>query len=233
MLLTIVVPVFNEESTVGQVLERLRGIDYGLPKEIIAVNDGSSDGTAQALNATLAAWPLGGDALRVHHSPCNLGKGSSVRIGFSLSRGDVIAIQDADLELDPNDLRPLINLVASGEAQVAYGSRFANSGVRGRLAFYAANRALAGLTNLLYGSSLSDIETCYKVLHKDVLGALKLRGSRFEIEPEITAQVLRAGFQIVERPIGYQPRTAAQGKKISWRDGFGAVYTLFAQRIGK
>ena len=231
MKLSIVIPVYNEARTVAQVIDKVRELDFGpgVDKEIIVVNDGSSDGTRQAL----ARFESGVPGVRVHHSPVNLGKGSSVRIGFSYASGDVVTIQDADLELDPEEYKKLIQPIVNGEADVVYGSRFLDAGRRGTFLFYLANRSLAGLTNLLYGARLTDIETCYKVLRRDVLDQLTLRAARFEIEPELTAQVLKHGFRLLELPIGYNPRSKAEGKKISWRDGFGAVYMLVNQRLQK
>ena len=228
MKLSIVIPVYNEAKTVAELIEKVRALDiHGLTKEIIIVNDGSSDGTREALQ------PFEGGPIRVHHSPVNLGKGASVRIGFSYATGDIITIQDADLELDPIEYKRLIQPILDGSADVVYGSRFLDSGKRGTLLFYLANRGLASLTNALYGARLTDIETCYKVLRRDVLDQLTLRASRFEIEPELTAQVLKHGFRLVELPVAYNPRSKAEGKKISWRDGFAAVSMLVNQRLKK
>lgn len=224
MKLSIVIPVFNEAKTVAELVEKVRALD--LEKEIIIVNDGSSDGTREAL-----AVFEGAPGIRVHHSPVNLGKGASVRIGFSFATGDIVTIQDADLELDPNEYHALIRPILDGEADVVFGSRFLGTGRRGKLSFYLANRALATLTNTLYSAHLTDIETCYKVFRADVVKALKLRAARFEIEPELTSQVLKRGFRLVELPIGYTPRGHEEGKKISWKDGFQAVYTLLSQRF--
>jgi dolichol-phosphate mannosyltransferase len=224
MRLSIIIPVFNEAGTVAAIIEKVRALD--LDKDIIIVNDGSSDGTRQAL-APYDNVP----GIRVHHSPVNLGKGASVRIGFSYAEGDIVTIQDADLELDPSEYHELIKPILDDTADVVYGSRFLGTGRKGKLSFYIANRALAMLTNTLYGSHLTDIETCYKVFRKDVLAALNLRASRFEIEPELTAQVLKNGFRVVEKPIGYTPRGHDEGKKINWKDGFVAVYTLINQKM--
>ena len=225
---SIVIPVFNEAATVRTLVDKVRRLK--LDKELIIVNDGSSDGTREAL-----AEYEGQPSITVHHNPVNLGKGSSVRIGFSLARGEIVTIQDADLELEPDDIYKLLEPIARGEADVVYGSRFLGQGLvegrKGQLSFYLANRALATLTNILYGSRLTDIETCYKVFRRDVLPHLCLRASRFEIEPEITAQVLKRSLRIVELPIGYKPRSSEEGKKIAWRDGFSAVYTLLDQRV--
>jgi glycosyltransferase involved in cell wall biosynthesis len=223
--LSIVIPVFNEAKTVAAIIEKVRALD--LDKEIIIVNDGSSDGTREALAPYEQVA-----GVRVHHSPVNLGKGASVRIGFSYAAGDIVTIQDADLELDPAEYHALIEPILDGSADVVYGSRFLGGGRKGKLSFYLANRALATLTNTLYGSRLTDIETCYKVFRADVLPRLRLRAARFEIEPELTAQVLKAGFRVVEKPIGYTPRGHDEGKKISWKDGFVAVYTLLNQKLG-
>jgi glycosyltransferase involved in cell wall biosynthesis len=230
MKLSIIIPVYNESKTVGAVIDKVRSLDLGggIDKEIIVVNDGSSDGT----RAALAGYESLPD-VRVHHSPVNLGKGSSVRIGFSFAGGDIVTIQDADLELDPAEYRELIKPILDGSADVVYGSRFVGKGRQGKLSFWVANKALATLTNVLYRSSLTDIETCYKVLRADVIGQLKLKASRFEIEPELTAQLLKRGFRIRELPIGYAPRTHDEGKKINWRDGFGAVWMLVNQRLEK
>jgi glycosyltransferase involved in cell wall biosynthesis len=230
MKLSIIIPVYNEARTVGAVIDKVRGLDLGpgIDKEIIVVNDGSSDGTREALGSYERI-----EGVRVHHSPVNLGKGSSVRIGFSFASGDIITIQDADLELDPSEYKQLIVPILDGSADVVYGSRFAGKGRKGKLSFWIANKALATLTNVLYQARLTDIETCYKVLRADVVKQLKLKASRFEIEPELTAQLLKRGFRIRELPIGYTPRTHDEGKKINWRDGFGAVWMLVNQRLDK
>lgn len=230
MKISIIIPVFNEAKTVGGVIDKVRTLDLGrdLDKEIIVVNDGSSDGTREAL---APYEKMAG--VRVHHSPVNLGKGSSVRIGFSFATGDLITIQDADLELDPAEYKNLIVPILDGSADVVYGSRFAGKGKQGKLSFWIANKALATLTNTLYRASLTDIETCYKVFRADVIPKLKLKAARFEIEPELTAQLLKRGFRIKELPIGYAPRTHDEGKKINWKDGFGAVWMLVTQRLDK
>jgi glycosyltransferase involved in cell wall biosynthesis len=222
--LSVIIPVFNEARTVAALIEKVRAV--ALDKEIIIVNDGSSDGTREALA------PFENVAgVRVHHSPVNLGKGASVRIGFSMAQGDIVTIQDADLELDPEEYHRLIVPIVDGSADVVYGSRFLTQNPKGHIAFYVANRGLAVLTNVLFGSNLSDIETCYKVFRRDVLARLKLRASRFEIEPEITGQVLKNHLRLVELPIGYTPRTSTEGKKLNWRDGFAAVGMLLRQRF--
>ncbi len=224
--LSIVMPVFNEAATVATVIEHVAKLD--LDKELIVVDDGSSDGTAEALQPF-----IGRPGIQIHVSPVNLGKGASLRIGFKHATGDIVTVQDADLELDPSEFKRLIVPIVEGRADVVYGSRFLNAERRGALLFYAANRMLSGLASVLYGARITDVETCYKVFRRDVLQSLTLRASRFEIEPELTAQVLKHGYRLIELPVAYSPRTAAQGKKISWRDGFAAVSMLVNQRFSK
>jgi glycosyltransferase involved in cell wall biosynthesis len=228
MKVSIVIPVYNEAQTVAALVDKVRALDFGpgTEKELLIVDDGSSDGTREALRRF-----DGVDGIRLHHSPVNLGKGASLRIGFRQATGDIVTIQDADLELDPEELKRLIVPITEGRADVVFGSRFLDGKRRGSPIFYLANRGLAALTNLLYGAHLTDIETCYKVFRADVLAVLTLRASRFEIEPELTAQVLKRGFRLIELPIGYSPRSKNEGKKISWKDGFGAIVTLLNQRF--
>jgi dolichol-phosphate mannosyltransferase len=217
--------VFNEERTIAAVIEKVRALP--IDKEIIVVNDGSRDGTREALRP----YDSGVPGVRVHHSPVNLGKGASVRIGFSYATGDIVTIQDADLELDPAEYLTLIQPIVEGKADVVFGSRFLGGSRKGTWGFYLANRALAELTTLLFRTRITDMETCYKVFRRDVLDSLRLRAARFEIEPELTAQVLKRGLRLIEMPIAYNPRSRSEGKKISWRDGIQAVTTLLAQRL--
>ncbi len=227
MRLSIVIPCYNEAATVGALVDRVRELD--IDKELLIVNDGSTDGTREALRRF-----EGQPGITVHHSPVNLGKGASVRIGFSLAKGDIVTIQDADLELDPAEFLRLIQPIESGEADVVFGSRFLRPpppGQRGNIAFYLANRGLSVFASMLYGQKLTDIETCYKLMRREVLAKLNLRAARFELEPELTAQLCKRGFKILELPIGYKPRTSAEGKKLSWKDGFGAFYKLVDERL--
>lgn len=228
-LLSIVVPVYNEETTVRSVIERLLAIDLPVPREILVVNDGSTDGTRGVLDGI----PEVPSILRIIHAPVNAGKGRAIRTGFEQARGTIVAIQDADLELDPAQLADLVAPILAGESKVVYGSRF----LRGRPAApwltIVANRTLTAFTNLLYGSRITDMETCYKVMRTDVARELKLEANRFDIEPEITAKVLRQGLQIVERPVRFEPRSRAQGKKIGWRDGVQAILVLVRLRFGR
>ena len=224
--LSIVVPVYNEEQTVGAVVERLLTVDLPLAREILVVNDGSTDGTRGVLDALTEA----GETLRVIHAPVNGGKGRAVRTGFAAARGSIVAIQDADLELDPAEIASLVAPILAGQTDAVYGSRFLEGGSGTPLATLAANRLLTMLTNLLYGAALTDMETCYKVMRADVAKGLGLECERFDIEPEITAKLLRGGHRILERPVKFQPRSRAQGKKIGWRDGLQAVAVLVRYR---
>jgi glycosyltransferase involved in cell wall biosynthesis len=226
-LLSILVPVFNEEATIAAVIARLCEVPFPVSREIIVVNDGSTDGTRRLLDGMTPR-----EYVRVIHAPVNGGKGSAIRLGLERARGDIVAIQDADLELDPAQIADLVQPIVAGEGDVVYGSRFLGARVRAPLKTLAANRFLTALTNLLYGARLTDMETCYKVMRTDIARSLGLSANRFDIEPEITAKLLRAGHRIVERPVRFEPRSRAMGKKIGWRDGLQAIGTLVRHRVG-
>ncbi|MGC9314989.1 MAG: glycosyltransferase family 2 protein [bacterium] len=225
MKLSVVIPVYNEQSTISEVIEKVRQVP--VDKEIIVVDDGSTDGTGDKLNIHVDD-PI----ITVHKSMVNFGKGAAVRIGFEYAQGDAVIIQDADLELDPNEYPQLLEPIIKGEADVVYGSRFLNLKRKVKLINLLANKFLVFLTNILYGAKLTDMETAYKVFRIDVVKSLKLRSMGFEFEPEVTAKVLRNGYKIVEVPITYHPRTVEEGKKIGWKDGFKAIYFLFKFRFG-
>ena len=226
-VISIIVPVFNEGTTVTAVIARLQEIDLPASREIIVINDGSSDGTAAALDAIAGTSPR----LTIVHADVNRGKGHAIRLGISRARGHVIAIQDADLELDPAQLASLVQPILDGSAAVVYGSRFMTGRPDAPAVTIAANRALTMLTNVLFGSSLTDMETCYKIMRADVARSLDLHADRFDIEPEITARLLLAGHTIAERPVVFTPRSRAAGKKIGWRDGLVAVRVLLGLRL--
>jgi glycosyltransferase involved in cell wall biosynthesis len=226
-LLSIIVPVYNEATTVRQVIDRLLEIPLPLAREIIVVNDGSTDGTRQVLDA-IPAVP---GVLSIVHAPANGGKGSAIRIGLTHVRGTIVAIQDADLELDPVQLAGLVEPILGGEADVVYGSRFLTGRPSGPWLSVMANRTLTGLTNVLFGGRLTDMETCYKIMDASVARGLRLESNRFDIEPEITAKLLRQGRRIVERPVKFDPRNRASGKKIGWRDGLHAIAVLLKYRF--
>lgn len=229
MKLSVIVPVFNEEQTIGEVIERIFAVDIGdIEKEIIVANDGSSDGTPNAIEAS--RW-RNDPRLRLFEHSINLGKGAAIRLGLQHATGDVMLIQDADLELHPQEYGALLAPILAGEADVVYGSRFLqgqrNISLRTRL----ANRGLTFVANVLFAARLTDMETGFKVFRRGALSGIALRCVGFDFEPEVTAKLLLAGRTIREVPIAYQPRRKDEGKKIRWTDGLEALYVLLKCRI--
>lgn len=224
---SIIIPVYNEENTIGEVLERVLGLK-NFSFELLVVNDGSTDRTPEVLEE----YQKKDERIRVIHHKLNRGKGAALRTAFSRAQGKMVIIQDADLEYQPEKIPELIRPIKEGKADAVYGSRFRNFPSRVFFFQHLANRFLTLLTNFLYGCWLTDMETCQKVLKKDLLSSLKLSSEGFEIEPEITAKILRQGYRIVEIPIPYQAREKKKGKKIGWRDGFKAIWTLIKCRFG-
>ena len=224
---SVIVPVFNERNTLVEILRRMRTVELpdGIEREIIVVDDGSSDGTRDVLKQ------LGDSTVRVVMHENNRGKGAAVRTGFAHATGDYVLIQDADLEYDPEDWPKLMIPVLRGKARVVYGSRF--TGERRNMLFlhWIGNRALSLTTNILYNTTLSDMETCYKLIDRSLINSLDLRADRFDFEPEITAKILKRGIRIYEVPISYTGREVDEGKKITWRDGFAALWTLVKYRF--
>jgi glycosyltransferase involved in cell wall biosynthesis len=229
MKLSIIIPVYNEQRTINEVIDRVLAVDLGaIEREVIVANDGSSDETRRVLEER--GWSKN-PCVRIVENPINLGKGAAVRHGLALATGDVMLVQDADLELNPEEYGKLLAPILAGQSDVVYGSRFLKPppGLSRRSRF--ANRALTMLTNVLFGGRLTDMETAYKVFRRDVVRSIRLRAVGFDFEPEVTARLLGAGHRILEVPIGYQPRTADEGKKIGWVDGFDAVYMLLKCRF--
>jgi len=237
-------PVFNERDTLEEIVERVRQVDLTvdadgknpllrgpieLEREIVIVDDGSTDGTRDILCEWMAK-PY--RDLRIVFHGENGGKGAALRTGFEHATGDVIVIQDADLEYDPRDYIRLLEPILEGRTPVVYGSRF-SGGPRAAMSLThtLGNKLLTVVTNVLYGTSLSDMETCYKCFRRDVIASMPLRSRRFEIEPELTAKILKRGYTIFEVPISYNGRAFHQGKKITWRDGFTALRTLVKYRF--
>jgi glycosyltransferase involved in cell wall biosynthesis len=245
---SILIPAYNEQATIARLLQRVRAVDVILDtragfadssllgenpqticveKEIIVVDDGSTDATAQILRKESER----GD-IQLLHQTVNLGKGAAVRAAIGRASGDILLIQDADLEYDPRDYAKLLQPIVEGRASVVYGSRFLGGPRKAMLFWHAAgNKLLTLITNLLYDAILSDMETCYKAFRADVIKDIPLRSRRFEFEPEVTAKVLKRGHRIYEVPISYTGREYNEGKKITWRDGFSALWTLVKYRF--
>jgi glycosyltransferase involved in cell wall biosynthesis len=224
--LSIIVPVYNERDTIHELLARVLAVD--LDKELIVVDDGSTDGTAEWLEAWRQGQP-GWVSVRRH--PVNQGKGAAVRTGLAAMTGECVIIQDGDLEYDPADYPRLLAPLQAGLAQVVYGSRFLGTNPRMFFSQRVGNVVLTRLTNLLYGAALTDMETCYKLFARDVVSTMTLTANRFDVEPELTAKTLRQGLDIVEVPITYVGRPYTAGKKIDWRDFVSAVWTLVRLRF--
>ena len=222
MRLSIIVPVFNERATIRELLRRVAAVD--LHKEVV-VDDGSTDGTRDVLAE------FAGDGPKVVLHDVNRGKGAAIRTGLRHVTGDCVLVQDADLEYDPDDYRRLLDAMEEHGADVVYGSRFAGRRPPMTWRHRVGNRLLTATTNALYGSALTDMETCYKLMRRRVLADIDLTTSGFDIEPEITAKLLRRGVAIREVPIRYAGRSFAEGKKISWTDFVSAVWTLVKLRV--
>lgn len=226
MKISIVIPVYNEVKTIDEIIRRVQQVD--VKKEIIIVDDGSIDGTCELLKEISQSQ----ENVKVIFHNCNQGKGAALRTGFATVTGDVIIIQDADLEYDPREYTKLLEPILDGRADVVYGSRFL--GGPHRVLFfwhYIGNRFLTLLSNLLTNLNLSDMETCYKAFQRQVLNEITLKSNRFGFEPEFTAKIAKKGFRIYEVPISYSGRTYSEGKKITWRDGIVAIFTIFWFRL--
>jgi len=230
--LSIILPVYNEKMHIQQVLNRIRNaaLPDGVEKEIIIVDDGSNDGTTEILKNIKDAEKKN-NIVTVHHSVLNFGKGIATRIGIHYATGNVILIQDGDMEYDPNDYPKLILPILEGKASIVYGTRFHKRPKGMALPNYIANKMLTFFTNLIYNANITDEATAYKVFRSDVLKNLTLRSRRFEFCPEVTAKTLKRGYTIHEVPIHYDARSIEEGKKIRWKDGFVALWTLLKYRF--
>ena len=225
MRLSVVIPVYNEKNTIGEVLRRVRMVD--LPKEVIVVDDCSTDGTREFLQGLVPS-----DDLTIILQPRNAGKGAALRAGFRRVRGDIVIVQDADLEYDPAEYPVLIQPIIAGKADVVFGSRFLGGPHRVLLFWHSVgNRILTTLSNMMTDLNLTDMETCYKVFRTDVLGRFELRENRFGFEPEFTAKIARARCRVYEVPISYSGRDYSEGKKIGWKDGVAALFFIMKYRF--
>ena len=222
--ISVIIPVYNERKTLIEVVRRVQ--EQPFPKEIIIVDDCSKDGTRDLLHQT--QWP---DNVKIFYHDKNMGKGAGIRTGVQAATKDIIIIQDADLEYNPSDFPMVLRPIYDGVADVVYGSRFLGTHRSFMLHHYLGNKFLSLITNVLYNNILTDMETGYKAFRAPILKAIKIRSNRFDFEPEITAKVLKRGYRIYEVPIYYAGRDYAEGKKITWRDGFAAIWALVRFRF--
>ena len=224
--LSIVMPVYNEKDTIERIISRVMSVDVGLEKELVIVDDFSQDGTRDILAK------LNNPEIKVFFHPENLGKGSALQTGFSKAAGDIVLVQDADLEYDPDEYPILLHPILDGRADVVYGSRFL-SGPHRVLFFWhsVGNKLLTTFSNMLSNLNLTDMETCYKVFKKPVLDKIELNSKRFGFEPEVTIKISKMKVRIYEVPISYSGRDYSEGKKIGWKDGFAAIFHLIRYKF--
>jgi len=229
--ISILIPVYNEVNSLTTLLAMVESVDFcGLEKELVIVDDGSEDGTRDVLREL---EKLNKPSYRIVYHNQNMGKGAALRTAIEIASGDIMAIQDADLEYNPKDYPPLVQMILDHKADAVYGSRISSG--ESKEAFtglhYFGNKLLTAVTNLLYKTEITDMETCYKVFRSDVVKKIKIRSNRFDFEPEITAKLLKSGIRLSELPISYQGRAFHEGKKITWVDGLWALKALFLFRF--
>lgn len=225
--LSVIVPAYNEAPTIKEILRQILAVDFGVEFEVVVVDDCSTDGTYEIVQAFAAAD--GKDRVRALRKDYNSGKGHSIQKGLEVASGDVAVVQDADFEYDPREIPGLLEPIRRGEVDVVYGSRFLGVSRPDGMALpnFLANKFLTFLTNILYGCRLTDMETCYKLVRMDVLRSIELNANRFDFEPELTTKLVKKGIKIVEFPISYKGRSASEGKKIGARDFFVALKVLW------
>jgi len=233
MKISILIPVYNEFRTLPLVLERVlkAPLPAGCEREVVIVDDGSTDGTTELLRELMARY---GDSpfIVAHHSAVNFGKGAALRLGLAKATGDIVLIQDGDMEYEPNDYPKILEPLVQGKQQVVYGSRFMGTMKKSmKWSNFLANKILTYSSNIMFGAGITDEATAYKAFHMSVLRGLRLECIRFEFCPEVTAKVRRLGYHIHEVPISYNPRAIAEGKKIRWQDGVEALWTLIRYRL--
>ena len=226
MKISIIIPVFNEKNSIEEIIKRVQAVDVGLEKEIIIVDDCSQDGTRQILEK------LNYPNMKLFFHSKNKGKGAALQTGFSKAKGDIILIQDADLEYDPKEYNKLLVPILDGRADVVYGSRFL--GGPHRVLFfwhYVGNKILTMLSNIMSNLNLTDMETCYKVFKKEFLNKIKIKSKRFGFEPEVTIKLAKLKCRIYEVPISYSGRDYSEGKKIGWKDGIAAIFHIIRYKF--
>ncbi len=231
--LSIIIPVYNEEKTIIDVLKSVENVKIDYAKEVIIIDDGSIDNTLNAVNEHIKKKKEKKNLKLIFISKNNEGKGSAIREGIRAATGDLVIIQDADLEYDTKDIPRLIEYREKEKCDVVYGSRILQKNPYVYITYYLGNVFLSYLTRILYSVPITDMETCYKLVPLHILKELKLTSSGFDIEPEITAKIIRRGYIIKETPISYRPRSKAEGKKIRWRDGLDALFLLIYWRFKK
>ncbi|MEK6907165.1 MAG: glycosyltransferase family 2 protein [Nanoarchaeota archaeon] len=229
MKLSIIIPVYNEEKTLNQLVERVEIVNLGnIKKELIVVNDCSKDNSQNIIKKLMKKYKN----IRLINHEFNQGKGAAIRTGLNYADGDILIIQDGDLEYNPEEYKKLIKPILEGRTKVVYGSRLLGK-IKGFNipVHYIGNKFLSLITTLLYFRRITDMETCYKMMTEDVIKNIKLRAKRFDFEPEITAKIIKRGYKIIEIPITYNSRSFQEGKKITWRDGLKAIYYLIKYRF--
>ena len=226
--LSIVIPIYNEAEHLEEILGQIEAVDVGMEKELILVDDCSTDGTREILGKLQNS---DNNSAKIFYHETNRGKGATLRTGFQHVTGDITLIQDADLEYDPQDYPKLLQPILEDEASVVYGSRFMEGRQHGLLRSYLANRFLTSLSNFVNGTKITDMETCYKVIKTDILKEITLRSDRFGFEPEITAKLAKRKCKIVDVPISYRGRDYHEGKTVSWKDGVAAIFHIIRFRF--